>query len=481
MIGLAHELVGASLAAFAALPAWLRTAMDGEHVGACLRRRYEPELAEHGLALVSCRAERVRAVGEKWYGRYELTVREPDGELRDLVLIGRLWHPSSLPTATVDIGANGHRFGEHGWQTWLPEVGLELRVQSSDECLPALPTLLTPQLAAQAVETALRMSHHPDARVVSCVPHVLRYKPGSRCTVLADVGYAADGAAPAPPGTVVLKTHSRHKGRFAWEAMDALWQRRQAWQEAVTLAEPLAYLEQENVLVQTAVAKECTLKELVRDAMLDPSEQRLATLRDELARSARALAAVHTSGAVYPWSTTFEAELANVDDQVAALSRSAPRVETAAGPLLRRLAEIDASVPADPLVAAHRDFSPGQVLVYDGTVGIVDFDDACMAEPALDLARFRAKLRDTGMHVLARGGQPASGDALDRSLRLTDELCDHFLDAYREHADVSSTRLEMWEACQLFIMLLHAWTKALDYRVAPRLAVLRHRLAHSTV
>ncbi len=484
MIGLAHELVAASLSAFTALPAWLRTAVDGEHVGACLRRRHEPELAEQQIALVSCRAERVRAVGERWYGRYELTVRDSDGELRDLVLVGRLWHPSSRPAPTVDTGSAGRRFGEHGWQTWLPEVGLELRVQSEDECLPALPALLTPHRAAEVVETALRMSGRRGVQVASCVPHVLRYNPGSRCTVVADITYA-DGSLGTDgrplPDRLVLKTHGSDKGRQAWEVMNTLWQQSPALHEVVTLAEPVAYLPQERILVQGPVPGECTLKELARAAFTGQSPALLSRLRDDLAGTARALAAVHWCGAYYPCSTTFEESLADMREQGEQLSRSVPKVAAASETLLRLVEELAHSASPDPLVAAHNDFNPGQVLLHHGAIGLIDFDNARMAEPAMDVGRFSAKLRDIGVQTLARSGRPVAGEELDVMLRLTDDLCDHFLAAYQEHAPVSKARLTAWETYHQFTLLMHAWTRALDHRVAPRLAVLRHQLESSTL
>lgn len=482
MTGFAHELVTASLSAFSALPTWLRVAMDGDHVGALLRR-HEPELAEERLTLVSCRAERLRHVGEEWHGRYELTVRDSDGELRDLVLAGRLWHPSSRTSATVPTSPAGRRFGEHGWQTWLPEMGLELRVQSADEALPALPTLLTPRLAGRVVETALRRSGHRGARVVACAPHVARYQPGVRCTVVVDITYADPPrrARGRPlPNPLVLKTQRSDKGRRAWEVMNALWQRSTAWHDVVTLAEPLAYLAQQRILVQGPVPEECTLKELTRAALASQSPDLLSRLREELAGTARALAAIHGCGVTYPRKTTFDEALAETRAQSERLARSVPKVASAGEPLLRLVDERARCASPDPLVAAHNDFNPGQVLLHHGAVGLIDFDNACMAEPAMDVGRFRAKLRDIGVHTLARRGRPVAGEDLDAMLRLTDDLCEHFLAAYQEYAPISGARLRAWETYFEFTLLLHAWTRALDHRVEPRMAVLLHRLARST-
>jgi aminoglycoside phosphotransferase (APT) family kinase protein len=151
-------------------------------------------------------------------------------------------------------------------------------------------------------------------------------------------------------------------------------------------------------------------------------------------------------------------------------------LEKAAEPLLQRLEQLSAETPAEASVPAHHDFRPAQVLLHQGSIGFIDFDGASMAEPALDLGRFRAKLRDIGISVLAASDDPLSGPPLERNLTLLDELCEHFLQAYQAHAPVSRQRVLLWEACDLLTAMLHAWTKVRLLRLQPRLTVLLHHL-----
>jgi Ser/Thr protein kinase RdoA (MazF antagonist) len=117
------------------------------------------------------------------------------------------------------------------------------------------------------------------------------------------------------------------------------------------------------------------------------------------------------------------------------------------------------------------------VLLDGGRIGFIDFDSACEAEPALDLGRFRASLRDIGISAFSASGLPlVPGGPLERHLRLLDELCDDFVDAYRQHAPVTRERVVLWETTDLLTALLHGWTKVRLTRVMPRLAVLRHAL-----
>ena len=463
--------VVASLAPFSALPRWIAAGMDGHRVGDVLVD-HVPELADGRL--VACHPERLRAKGGEWLARYRLDVADPGGGEHEVVLTGNLWPPTeSAPRAPH---GNAAAFGDPGWWCWLPELRLLLQVQEHDTALPALPTLVEPARAARLVQSVLPDAGYPGATVTGCLPDVVRYKPGSRCTVVVHVDYECrDGAAP-PPSPVVLKTHQAEKGRTAWAAMSALWERREAWDDALAMAEPLAYLPQSRILVQGPVPERCTLKDLARRAFTGHREADLAELRGELGRTGRALAAVHRSGATYERTATVEMELAEIQEVVDRLALTVPRLHGAGRALLDRLGELAAALPPDPVVPAHHDFRPAQVLLHGGRVGFIDFDGAAMAEPALDLGRFRAKLRDIGISALAARGDPMSGPALDENLRLQDELCDRFLAAYRAEAPVSAARVELWETCDLFTAMLHAWTKVRTARLEPRLAVLRHHV-----
>lgn len=473
-----EDEVISDLAAFGSLPDWLAAGMDGARVGDQIRQ-CAPELADGRLRLVSCTPERLRAKGGKWLARYRVTVAENGGAPRDVVLVGHLRPPSEETPAAGPHSETGARFGEVGWGCWLPETRLRLRVEPSDEGLPALPTLVEPGPAAALLQPVLHDAGYRDAVIASCRPQVVRYKPGSRCTVVVRLDYAGGPGSPPPPNPVVLKTHQGDKGREAWAAMRALWERPHTWRDVVTLAEPLAYLQAERILVQGPVPEDRTLKELAREAIADGDPARLDDLRSELTRTARALAALHRSGASYGRVATFDDELAEVREVVVRLSGSVPRLAAAAEPLLRRLSQRSHEEEAERIVPAHHDFRPAQVLLHQGDIGFIDFDGASMAEPALDLGRFRAKLRDIGISTLAQRGQPLSGEPLARNLRLLDGLCDAFLAAYQEHAPVSPLRVELWETCDLLTAMLHAWTKVRLARLEPRLAVLVHQLRRS--
>jgi len=457
-----------SLAAFEVLPEWLAAGMYGSRVGSSLEQHAAP-LVDGSMTLVSCSPKRLRAKGEEWIPRYELMVAAPGGEPEELVLVGRLWAPDQTPPESVTSPS----IEADPWTCWLPDLGLELHAEESDDALPALSTLTDPALAARFLEPLIRAAGYTDATIESCETNVVRYKPTSRCTTVVPITYAEGTTGPSP---VVLKTHVGDKGSTAWVAMRELWDRPETWRDTVLLAEPIAFDEEEKILVQGPIPEAMTLKELARNAIREGDPEMLDTLREELAKTGRALAAIHASGAVYERVATFEDELAEVQDVIDRLALTVPSLSGAGAALLESLAAAGQQEPAGAHVPAHHDFRPAQVLLHGGDVGFIDFDGAAMAEPALDLGRFRAKLRDIGISTLTFKGEPLSGEPLAANLALLDDLCDTFLHAYQEHGTVSTRRVLLWESCDLMTGMLHAWTKVRLMRLDPRLVILKRQL-----
>ncbi len=466
-----------SLAAFSALPDWLAAGKDAAKVGASLTSQV-PELRDGRLRLLACRCDRLRAKGargDEWLARYVLTVTGPGSEPTEVVLVGNLWPPGTGPAKRPDE-PDGLAFGEPGWRCSLLEPRLDLRVQTSDEGLSALPRLVDPVEVARLVEPILRAAGYRDATIRSCDPVVVRYKPGSRCTIVVTLDCTVPPAGPLTPDRVVLKTYHGDNGVTAWEAMNALWRQPLAWRDSVRMAEPLGYLADERILVQGPVPGERTLKDLAWLAIADGSPELLDLLRSELAATARALAAVHGSGTSYGRTATLEGELDEVREDLDRLARRMPWLTPAALPLVSRLTELAGSTVPDPVVPSHLSFRPAQVLLGAEGVGFIDFDGAGMAEPAVDVSRFRGALRGIATAAFGLHDPGRTTERADASLRLGDDLCEAFLAAYQEHAAVSRDRVLLWETCELLSIVLSAWAKARSDRVGQRLVQLEHRI-----
>src|SRR5918911_4469759 len=98
----------------------------------------------------------------------------------------------------------------------------------------------------------------------------------------------------------------------------------------------------------------------------------------------------------------------------------------------------------------------------------------------MDLALFLTSLKKNGMLALYDERNSMDGAALDPAacqarLAQMDELGEVVLAHYERHAPVSRPRVALWEACDLFTLVLHSWVRVKPIRVTHMLMLLeRH-------
>jgi aminoglycoside phosphotransferase (APT) family kinase protein len=466
-----------ALHAFATLPDWLSAPADPERVASVLSRRV-PELASGELTLMKCEVRSVRIRKHALVALYRVEVAAGDGRPpRAVGLRGELV-PPGLPEP--DAATSGAPVGSATWRCWVPELRLDLTTEPpGDPALPALSLLRDAEAARVLLERAIRAGSPPyaDLRIEACSVRVARYQPGSRCTILYRLRFPPGAPSQSWPETVVAKTHRDGKGRNAYEDMRALWSSELRRAGNVTIAEPLAFLSELNVLVQAGIPHECTLQELLRSSLRARRPNPMGDLVAYLAKTARGLADLHACRARSPEVVTWEDELEEVRAAVARLGELTPELAESATPFLVRLEGLARESPADSLRPAHRSFRPAQVLLHGGTVGFIDFDGFCWAEPAIDVALFRAIVKDVGLQTLqAEEGTMPDGQPRPEHLAQLDELCEVFSLRYEAAAPISRRRVALWEALDLLTLVLHGWTKVKSNRLSSRLGLLGHHL-----
>ena len=469
-----HDALPRDLRALARPPRWLQAAADAPALIRALTRRV-PEIASGDVALKACEVRQVRIKRDVCAALYR--VRVSDGEAapdRVVELHGEVIPPGRRQPRATASGT----FGSPEWRCGLPELGMIMTTESPDTALRALPALTDPGAAGELVERAIRSAaaRYAGFRVESCRPRVARYKPGSRCTIVYDLDLGAD--APATwPRAVVAKTYHGDKGRTAFDGMRALWASplRRA---SVTIAEPLGFLPAENVLMQRFIPHRRTLKDLLGSSLAAGGAEALADLASVIEQAAHGLAALHRSGVDAARTVTWDDEVAATRELIRRLTAVVPSLAGSAQNLLDAQARVAAAHPAQPPVAAHGSFRPAQVVLDDAhRIGFIDFDGFCMAEPAMDVALFRATLRDAGLRAL-EDGSPAGDREARRGehLALLEVECDRFLAAYERVVPISRPRVALWETTEALVAVLHCWTKVKFDRLPYRLAVLQHQL-----
>jgi Ser/Thr protein kinase RdoA (MazF antagonist) len=428
-----------------------------------------------------------RRVNQAWIKKnalltyYRMEVPRGNGRPARVVNLRAELVPPGWPEP--EAAAGGALADSSAWRCWLPELRLDLTIDPpGDQALPALASLMDGVRARALLERGIRTGspHYGDLRIEACSPHVTRYNRGSRCTILYRLRFPPGSHSRRWPETVVAKIHHGQKGRSSYESMRALWASGLRTSPNVTIAEPLAYLPGSNVVIQAGIPHERTLKELLSHSLRAPTPETMDVLVSYLGKTARGLAHFHACRARLSPIVTWEDELADVRSQLLRLSAVIPELTGTAAPLLVRLEALARAHPADPLRPAHRSFRPAQVLLSRDAIGFIDFDGVCRAEPAIDVALFRAVVKDIGLQALEDvNPNQKAGQARSEHLAQLEELCEGFSLAYEAVAPISRPRVALWEALDLLTLVLHSWTKVKFDRLGYRMALLRHHLRTS--
>jgi hypothetical protein len=457
-------------------PAWLGAVGEPDRVQQALERAV-PEFTAEQLVIREVVIKRLRLKKGKdgWTGQYELTYAAPGGDPQTVMLYAQVIPPGFAEPAKAGESA---AFGSPDWRIYLPELHLALQTQPADPALPALPLLTDPAKARELLEQSIRACSpsYADISIQDVEIRHLRYKPGSRATVVYGLGYAPEAADRGWPTIVVAKTYSGHKGQNAYDGMRALWESPLSKGDIVTIAEPLAYLPEQKVLVQGPIFEEQTLEDMLKSAVRANTPEAMDELAEFMRKTARGLAALHNSGVAYGETISWEEELAEVREVIGRLRIPLPQLADAAEPLLQRLEALNAESPPDPALPAHRAFRPAQVLLYQGTIGFIDFDGFGRAEPALDLSRFLRKARALGTD--AAGADPESPEGAEWLARM-EAVGEAFLTEYERYIPVSRPRVALWETLDLLTLVLYCWTKIEPERLKANMRLLEQHLQRS--
>jgi len=475
-------LIWEGLQTFRHLPDWMMAARDPDRICAAFSEAI-PEFRSGQLTLHECDSSNIRYKGENWQGFYELTVSKPgESSTSEIHLQGILTAPGLISSRPLLIE---NSLGSPEWHAVIPALNLELWTKQPEAVLSALEMLTNPEQSRQYLMSRIRAGSpaYQDLQIQSCRPQIARYKPGSRCTIVYHLDYPPRAEVNQSwPDLVVAKTYRKEKGQNAYESMRALWNSPLSSSNALKIAEPLAYDQEMKVMLQGPIRQEKTLKELTVMAVKDGTIEAMDELTDAMCKTARGLAELHRSGVelgkVYGW----ENDEAQVRESIEGLSVSVPQLALAAYPFVDRLSNLEARSQPDPVVPSHGTFRPAQVLMYQGEIGFIDFDSCCKAEPAKDLGLFLCAFLRAGMATVNFDDIEINPELPDDAARLARferliTVSERFLDEYeRNYGPVNRQRVALFEALELFILILHAWTKVKVRELNDIMFVLEHFL-----
>ena len=332
---------------------------------------------------------------------------------------------------------------------WAAPPGMRIHFFPADPALPGLATALQPEKMAAALADVVPEWRQGKWRVARCRVTPLRYRPGRRCTLRLQLWARHTGSGEIRPRTLFGKVyHSREKALSVFERMQMLSEVVSPEAGRLVVARAAGFLPDLPMVVQEPLAG------VPLDLLLDGRSRVDPRGRSGVAIAASALADLHGLGVRHPRKRSVGDELrrmaqrsasaATVDGEVAA------RMADLATALSRRLEQLALENRAPRLV--HADCKPSQFLVDGTKVGLLDFDHAGMADPALDVGTFMASLRQLGRKPSEKAGRSTGADRngwmrdLERS----------FLDAYCRSADVDADFRQRAAWYQAFALLRKA-------------------------
>lgn len=215
-------------------------------------------------------------------------------------------------------------------------------------------------------------------RLASFESHVLkesRFKP----VVSYDLNYRDHSDGSTRRDTVIAKGYHRGaSGRPTYQAMQALWQNGLGSDPSLTIAAPVAYFDDIDLLLQA---------EAPGDMLYDYIREPQAAL-DDLPRIGRWLAKLHSVTAPAPPVVPPADPWLRIEPRLAELVATRPdfaaRVERIGLAVERGLASNGRIVD----VPLHGDFQPKNIILHDGRVSVIDFDHFTYGEAARDVAYF---------------------------------------------------------------------------------------------
>jgi hypothetical protein len=331
----------------------------------------------------------------------------------------------------------------------IAEWDLDLWTYPNDPELPGLARLLDVEwvrarLAADPARYGL------DSAPVSVTgrlgKHVVGKRGGVRLRVRTERGAEV---------TLFGKAYRRDPGRTAYTRLDQVWNSRPRREGAFLAPRALAWDEELGLFWQEALA----------GAPLNKDPETLARLPEFTEDVGHRLAGLHRANLDLPLELGFDTQLAWVQRARRSLEETYPEGVAACAPAFDALLTAAPAVATAEVAVLHGSFRMSHALPTPRGIGFIDFDGACLGDPAVDLGRWIAHA-----YRVAIGGK-VDVAAVDLS---TERLCAGYAAAAAR--PVVRERIRWSAACNLLAGAMDKSVKRMDPRALEALAKLAEGL-----
>ncbi|MGR9117315.1 MAG: phosphotransferase family protein [Gammaproteobacteria bacterium] len=260
----------------------------------------------------------------------------------------------------------------------LPDQGLVIRCLGLDEKINSLGLLQKPELLVEVLEKRLDVNA---ASIINPDAEILGHRLGKRC--IARIGFNQLHDDAHSEKSLFIKLYKNHSSTalHTHQLTQRLYGQGFSNQFPITIAQPLGFDKQFNmVLMENAAGR----------MLLDMQQSAYAQM---LHRSGQAIAKLHRTSIKIEKNFT-------VDDEIKILNHWVPLAASIFPELTDSLFEalgivndqLEKNGDENP-VLVHRDFYDKQILFTQDKTTLIDFDTACMADPAIDIGNFIAHLQ----------------------------------------------------------------------------------------
>lgn len=325
---------------------------------------------------------------------------------------------------------------------YIPEWEMMLAAYPNDPELPG------PALMSQPEKILARMKAAPENFGISgqepksLTAHVTKYIPSLRCGYLYDV-QTASGA-----HRVYGKAYRAAEGENAYATMKQIWESPACQSGELHLPQPYSYDGEARILWQAAISG----KPFAEIAETIPDLPKLA--RD----IGHNLAAFHNSKLSLRTEMTFDFQVQEVREAVAAINRTFPEFDAACSRVGEKLLDAAAQLGPGIITPVHASFKFSHIFASEQGVTFIDFDGANLGDPGYDVGRFIA-------HLLKMK------TALKIAPEIADQTVENFCACYNEAAaqPLAPDRINWFAASHVLGSQVYKSVKRLDSGLVSKL------------
>lgn len=331
--------------------------------------------------------------GRRLTANYEAHLRtEGNGKtsVRAIEVTWKLQRDGDRCQVTGDLGAMEEEAARRGVSApfrqlvaELPAWNMHIQVSPVDEHFPQLvrvhdPSYVRDMVGRAYVGSGVAQNQGPAKNYAITS---IRYRPRRRHVLRYDPLDAPERE------TLFAKMYAGESGEQAFRVAMQVAEWLDQHGEGVTSLRPLAYLPEDAVVLYRRI-----LGQPLSRSLHHPSQETVRSLR----AVGIALRALHG----FPPASVGSLKLHDLAAEIKLIKRSCKHVPVLLPPvgatveaMLKRATELNELLPQEQPVFTHGDFLTEHVWVTSRGLVLIDLDNCCLADPALDLGKFLADLR----------------------------------------------------------------------------------------